>query len=113
MPAAEQMGYVHDLFTSFEYWRLRPAPALIADQPGAASPARFIAAAASAERDLIVVYTPEGGSIRLSSGGVPPGRAIWFNPRTGARTDARSAGAAGVLAFDTPGPGDWVLLLTR
>ena len=113
MPGADQMGYVGDLFASFEYWRLRPAPIVLADQPGAAAPGRFIVAAASAERDLLVVYTPEAGNIRLNASAVPAGRAIWFNPRTGARTDARSAAGGGIVTFETPEPGDWVLLLTR
>ena len=49
MPGAEQMAHVASLFTSIDYWRLRPAPQALASQPGAgvATARRFIAAAAS------------------------------------------------------------------
>ncbi len=35
MPGAEQMAHVASLFTSIDYWRLRPAPQALAAQPGA------------------------------------------------------------------------------
>ena len=67
MPGAEQMAHVAALFTSIDYWRLRPAPQALASQPGGgtgpgsgpAAARRFIAAAASDTNDLLVVYTPE------------------------------------------------------
>jgi hypothetical protein len=112
MPGAREMGYVADLFTSMEYWRLRPAANALADQPGRAVPAQFIAAASSPERDLLVVYTPEVRTIRLDPAAIPTGRAVWFNPRSGARTDARGAVEGAVSMFEAPGDGDWVLVIT-
>jgi hypothetical protein len=113
MPGAEQMGNVGDLFTSVDYWRLRPAPNVLAEQPGATTPARFVAAALTADRDLLVVYTPEASTLRLNANLVPTGGATWFNPRTGVRTDASRSTADSVATFETPGPGDWVLVITR
>jgi hypothetical protein len=34
MPAAEQMAHVAEIFTSIDFWRLRPAPQVLAEQPG-------------------------------------------------------------------------------
>ncbi len=112
MPAAEQMAHLAALFTSIDFWRLRPAPTVLAEQPGVGVPARFVAAAASDARDLVVVYTPEAQPILLKADTVPRRRATWFNPRTGARTPATGARADTAVRFDPPGEGDWLLLFT-
>lgn len=112
MPGAEQMAHVAALFTSIDYWRLRPARDALAEQPGAATPARFIAVASSPEKDLLVAYAPEADAIVLHAASLPPGVARWFDPRTGARSDAQPVAAGSVVRFETPGPGDWLLLVT-
>jgi hypothetical protein len=112
MPAAEQMAHLAALFTSIDFWRLRPAPAILAEQPGSGAPARFIAAAASDARDLVVVYTPEGQPILLKADTVPRRRATWFNPRTGARTPANGARSEAISRFEPPGDGDWILVMS-
>ena len=111
MPGADQMAHVAALFTSIDFWRLRPAPEALAEQPGTTSPARFVAAAASAERDLFVAYTPEAGAIAIKAASLPAGPARWVDPRTGVRSTARPVGAGSVIRFETPGSGDWLLLV--
>ena len=114
MPGAEQMAHVAALFTSIDFWRLRPAPDVLAEQPGAGAASRFVAASASDAGDLVVAYTPEAGAIRIVSERVPSGgRAIWHNPRTGERSDAKGVPQSAAVRFETPGEGDWVLLLRR
>lgn len=113
MPAAEQMAHVASLFTSIDYWRLRPAPDAVADQPGSGVAARFIAAAASEKGDLLVVYTPEVRTIALKREAVPRGRAAWYNPRTGERTNARALRESARVRFETPADGDWVLVVKQ
>lgn len=113
MPAAEQMAHVASLFTSIDYWRLRPAPDAVADQPGSGVAARFIAAAASEKGDLLVVYTPEVRTIALKREAVPRGRAAWHNPRTGERTNARALRESARVRFETPADGDWVLVVKQ
>lgn len=111
MPGAEQMAHVASLFTSIEYWRLRPAPEMLAEQPGTASAARYIAAARSDRGDLAVVYTPEPGSIVLVGSVVPGKGARWHNPRTGATLPARGVREGSTVRFDTPDDGDWAMVL--
>jgi hypothetical protein len=114
MPGAEQMAHVAALFTSIDFWRLRPAPDLLAEQPGAGAPARFVTVSASDSRDLIVAYTPEPGVLRLLADKMPAGaRAVWHDPRTGERRDATGVRDQPVLRFETPGEGDWVLLIRQ
>ena len=113
MPAAEQMAHVAALFTSIEFWRLRPAQDLLANQPGADTAARHIMVAASPERDIVVAYTPEVATIALKADGFPLGRADWHNPRTGERTNASGIRAGEVVQFAAPTDGDWVLVVGR
>jgi uncharacterized protein DUF4038/uncharacterized protein DUF5060/collagenase-like protein with putative collagen-binding domain len=112
MPGAEQMAHVAALFTSIEYWRLRPAAGVLAEQPGRDVPSRFVAASASDAGDLVVAYTPEVRTIVLTADATPNGRAAWHNPRTGARTRASGVRAGSTVRFETPGEGDWVLIVT-
>jgi hypothetical protein len=111
MPAAEQMAHVASLFTSIDFWRLRPAQDVLAEQPGTETAARFIMAAGSEKRDLLVVYTPEVRTIALKADLAPRGQAWWHNPRTGERTKATRHRADEVMRFEAPAEGDWVLLV--
>ena len=111
MPAAGQMAHVAAIFTSIDYWRLRPAPQVLADQPGKETAARFVAAAASDKRDLLVVYIPEARTVALKSEAVPRGSATWHNPRTGERTSAIGIDEGAIIRFDAPGEADWVLVV--
>jgi hypothetical protein len=113
MPGAEQMAHVAALFTSIDFWKLRPAPDLLAGQPGTGAVERFVTVAASPERDLVVAYTPAAANVTLAAGAAAGGRAAWHDPRTGARTDAQGTAAGGQIRFETPGDGDWVLVLRR
>jgi hypothetical protein len=112
MPAAEQMAHVADVFTSIDFWRLRPAPDALAQQPGTETANRFITAAASEAGDLLVAYTPEAQAIALNTNKVPRGQARWGDPRTGARRTAKGVGSGPVVRFEPPGDGDWLLVVT-
>jgi hypothetical protein len=111
MPGAEQMAHVAALFTGIDFWRLRPMPDALAEQPGTAAAASFVTAAGSTARDLLVVYTPAVRRVALNATHVPRGRAQWFDPRTGARVGARGDRDGAVIRFEAPGDGDWVLVI--
>jgi hypothetical protein len=111
MPGAEQMAHVAAIFTSIDFWRLRPSQHVVAEQPGAESASGFVAAAASDKGDLLVVYTPEVRTIAVHSKAIGRGRAMWHNPRTGERTNASGTPSDSLTRFQTPAQGDWVLLV--
>jgi Protein of unknown function (DUF4038)/Domain of unknown function (DUF5060)/Putative collagen-binding domain of a collagenase len=114
-PGAQSMTILRRYFESGEWWTLRPAQDLLAEQPGTHDARRFVAAARTASRDWIVVYLTEGGSsIRLSSGGASGMSARWFNPRNGHWSGVEPpAEAEGRQFFVAPDAGDWVLDLRR
>jgi hypothetical protein len=110
MDGAEQIRHLADLLESIEWWRLIPAPDLLAHQPGDHDKGRYVSAAKSPEEDLIVVYIPQDRDIELNLTHLPDDlSAVWFDPRTGARQPATVGGSH----FTTPAAGDWVLLLGR
>jgi hypothetical protein len=110
LPAAEQLSHLAALFASIPWWQLRPAPEILAKQPGNESPRQFIAAAGS--ETLAVIYTPEDRQIHLRPEAIAGlSTATWFNPRTGKRTPATPTVQGEVVQFETPGEGDWVLVL--
>jgi hypothetical protein len=105
-----QMTHLARYFTSIDFGRLRPAPEALAHQPGRDEPRRFVAAARTEQRDLLVLYVPEDRAVDVNAGLLPPApQASWFNPRTGETSAAVGEEAAGVLRFSTPSEGDWIL----
>jgi hypothetical protein len=113
MPAAEQMAHVAGLFTSIDFWRLKPAPDALAEQPGTDNASRYITVAAAESRDLLVAYTPAPGTIAIKVDALPRGTAEWHDPRTGARSRATGTRDGAIVRYQTPGAGDWALVVRR
>jgi len=93
-----------EFFAAGPFGRLRPAPQLLAAQPGEQNPAQFIAAATTDTGDWTVLYLPVGGTVTLRPDAKPAGTAAWFDPRTGQRQPA-----TGGPAYAAPDLQDWVL----
>jgi len=108
-PGVRSMAVLQRFFDSLPWWRLRPAPELLTEQPGECDPRRFVAAAKTDDDELAVVYLPEGGSICLNTGSLKrPATARWFNPRTGEWTDGGVVTEA-AHTLTAPDSDDWVL----
>jgi hypothetical protein len=111
LPGARSMKYLHRFFKSVDWWRLIPAPELLAEQPGKKAASKFIAPAKSQEGDLAVVYLPEGGTVRLKTSAIKKGAgARWYHPRTGGWLDAGKVEKS-LQNFELPDRNDWILLL--
>lgn len=114
MPGAEQMTYLHDFFTSIDFWRLVPASVLVVNNPGRQEGRRYIACARTETRDLTIVYVPVDRTVELLMEALPPAPNVsWFNPRTGQRSPAVAVVSGNTVQFPTPDPGDWVLVMTK
>lgn len=112
MPAAEQMAHLAAFFTAIPWWTLTPAPELLRDQPGRHDVRRYVLASRNETGTLAVVYTPAGGELRLDPTLLAENlSATWCNPRTGERIPATALTAPGIVAYDTPDPEDWLLIL--
>ncbi len=111
LPGAFSMKYLHEFFKGIEWWRLVPAPEVLAEQPGKEDASKFIAAAKSEEGDLLVVYLPEGGSVTLKTNSLKKGLgARWYHPRTGGWLNAGGVEQS-PQTFKTADRNDWALLI--
>ena len=112
LPGAKQMSTLGGFFDSIDFWKLRPRPNFVANQPGGAAPERYIAAAGSEANDLSVVYVPKDRTIDILNDALPSAPSIaWINPRTGDRSPAVAVVGDRSCQFPTPDPGDWLLLM--
>ena len=113
MPGAAQMTHVSSFFKAIDFWRLRPAPEVLAAQPGKEDPKRHIAVARSKEGDLLVVYVPEDRELSIVSRSLPKNfSASWYNPGTGQPEQVSAVVNQRAIQFTTPSEGDWLLLVT-
>ena len=109
LPGSTGMKHLKDFFMSCEWWRLRPAPDLLAGQPGDKDPGKFAAAARADNGAFAVIYIPTGGEVRVDLGRLPgAGAWRWFNPRDGRWLPARHPAGPGD-PWAAPDPEDWVL----
>lgn len=108
LPGSTDMGYLAQLFTSLDWWKLRPANDVVKSPNGKQRPAEHISAARSDNGDLFVAYLPVGGEVVLDTSKIARVKNFfWFDPRTGKRNaaDAKRPGQ-----FQAPDQQDWVLV---
>ena len=110
LPGGEDLKHLADLFTSVDWWELRPEQDLLRGQPGGDDPTKHVAAARSPEGDLAIVYLSGGGRVALETEALAAGlEAEWFNPREGGR---RAAEPTGTGTYTAPSSRDWVLVVS-
>ena len=112
MPGAEQMAYLYDFFTTNDFWRLRPTPPFIVNNPGATNASKYVAAARTDQKDVMLVYVPEERTIEIKLNSLPPSPQItWLNPRNGQKSPAVAVVTTDTCQFPTPEEGDWLLVM--
>jgi len=109
---AEQVKYMHDFFTTNEFWRLRPTPMFVVNNPGKTDIKRHVSAARSDNKEVMVVYIPEDRTIEIKLDSLPPSPQIsWLSPRNGESSPAVAVVTTDTVQFPTPSEGDWLLLM--
>jgi hypothetical protein len=118
LPVSRQMGYVHQIMDSIEWWKLEPHPEIVSCM----MPARIYAASVPGKE--YIIYTLGGkADIRIflpPTGETPEANdypAQWINPRTGvwqkATTTAQWYGSFLLISATPPDGQDWVLVIKR
>lgn len=108
LPGSQQMKYVVEVFESTPWWELRPNQELLESQPGGGDPAKFVAAASTAEGKAAVVYLPVGGKVIVNRERLAKNLlAEWVNPRDGTRQGAKPVEGS---TYQAPDEQDWVLV---
>lgn len=110
-PGVESMAALRLFFESLAWWQLRPAPDVLAAQPGVDNPRDFIAAAQTADGQQTVVYLPTGQRVTLVTAKLNGANsARWFDPRNGGWLTATLADSP-EQTLTPPDAQDWLLLI--
>jgi hypothetical protein len=111
---ARNMQVLRKLFDTVSWWNLRPDQALFATGEGSGQTNN--AAAVSSDKSWAMVYLSSLTTVKLDLSRLGPGRfrAVWIDPRSGARQRQKPLDGSGEKSFTTPaGWPDAVLLLRR
>jgi hypothetical protein len=112
-PGSIQIGYLANFMRQLPWWQLKPAPELLAEQPGEDAFNQFISVSRTDDRRIVVVYTPARVTVKLfnpwnwSYGG------RWFDPVKNEYMRAAITQHDGMVAAGSPRDGDMVLVLRR
>lgn len=112
-PASIQIGYLAEFMRTLPWWRLKPAPQLLVEQPGDKTFNHFISVAQAEECGTIVVYIPVRSTVKLFN---PLGHTYegeWFSPVANDLITAAVTQRDGVIEAAPPRDSDMVLVLHR
>lgn len=108
LPGARAMGVLRGFMAEMPWWELRPAPDLLATQPGTERAEAFVAVARNMEGSLVVAYSPAGEAIVFVREAVAlSATARWFDPAAGTWLHAEAEGGR----FEPPGGVEMLLVL--
>ena len=111
LPGSTDMAHLMTLFSSLEWWTLRPDPALMANQPGDKDPSGFVAAAKAENNEWALLYFPVGQAVTLQPDQFPGAFFTrWFNPRSGEWSQVLPGSGRNLVPPDNQ---DWVAWIGR
>jgi len=110
-PASVQAAFLGDFMRRCEWWRLRPAQHLLADQPGDEDYTAFVSVSATDRRDLVMAYVPKKTPVVLFNALRIDYRGSWFDPAENEFIDAAVTNRHGVIETVPPLEHDLVLVL--
>lgn len=123
LPGAAQMGYLKAFFGSLPWWKLAPAPDATTWPADAPTDTQAPFAAATPDRDTVVVYYPhrlDGGATYSGTvNGVRPGHYTlrWYDPSSGtySRPSQVVTSNSGTIALPAQPSAstDWTLLIRK
>ena len=112
-PGSRQVGYLANFFKKLEWWRLRPAPEILDQQPGDEVFNHFVSVSKTTDNGLIVVYIPHKETIQLY---LPRGfdyEGEWFDPAENKYSPAKTEVVNGMIRVVSKKESDMVLVLRR
>ncbi len=114
LPGSVQVGYLSKFIQRLEWWNLKPASGLLAEQPGDKAFNRFISLSRTDDGQTIVAYVPKPNPVRLYNFNREVYEGQWFNPASNQTSHATITGKNGIMEIVPPaGAEDMVLVLHR
>lgn len=111
-PGAAQLTILRNVFERLDWWNLRPAPEIVAQNPVDSAYGNAAVAARTTGGHQALVYSPQGGPLKLDlSAWRSDVAAIRIDPRTGREEAAISLKPEAAASVDLPTSTDWLLHL--
>ncbi len=111
-PGSLQIGYLSAFFQQYKWWKLKPAPQMLIEQPGNEVFNHFISVAKTDDDALIMAYVPVQSTVKLYNPQKIQYTGKWFSTATNQYQTADFSNKNGVIEVASP-EGDWVLVLER
>lgn len=114
LPGSRQIGYLANFMRTLEWWKLRPSPELLVEQPGDKDSGDFVSVSRSVDGATVVIYFPKPIAIKLYNLNNYQYKVQWFDPVSNEITKGKTTAKDLVLNIDPPtGGNDCLLVLTR
>lgn len=110
-PGSMQIGYLSAFIQQCEWWKLKPVPELLVEQPGDKVFNHFIPVVADDSYSTLLAYTPIQQEIKIRNPGNLNYTAQWFDPINNQYLTAELTSGEGWLASTPPAAQDYVLVL--
>lgn len=113
LPGSRQISYLAQFIAQFAWWKLKPDPDLLAEQPGNDSFEYFISLVRSDDYRLMLAYVPEGSTVKIYNPNHLSYRGKWFNPKENTYYTAREIKSIehNILEIPPPMQIDLILIL--
>ena len=112
LPVSQEMKSLVGFWERFDWWDLRPAPALLVEQPGETRYDAFVGVLSNQDRSQVLAYVPKKGTIDLRNRSRHSYEARWFNPRTNEYEKANLVTDAGHIRVSHQSETGLVLVLS-
>ena len=112
LPGSVQVGHLARFIQQLPWWTLRPAPELLAEQPGDRVPDEFVSVVKSEDHRTILVYLPGPVRARIRLPLRQPYARRTFDPVAGEYLPGSRTASDPLLDLPSPLPHDAVVVLT-
>src|SRR5690606_24083957 len=110
-PGSLQIGYLSAFIQQYEWWKLKPVPELLIEQPGDKVFNHFIPVVADDSHTLLLAYTPVQQEIKIRNPRNLSYTAQWFDPVHNKYSKAELNTGKGWISSTPPATQDFVLVL--
>ena len=110
-PGSMQIGYLSAFIQQYEWWRLKPVPELLMEQPGDKIFNHFIPVVGNDSYSILLAYTPVQQEIKIRNPKSLNYTAQWFDPVNNQYLKAELKAGDGWVASTPPTAQDYVLVL--
>ncbi len=112
-PGSLQIGYLSALIQQFDWWKMKPRPDLLVEQPGDDTYNSFVSVVSDDHMHEILIYTPVQQEIKLRSIAKDDYTTQWFDPVNNVFQEATLHVSDNTVTATPPNEGDFLLILQK